>query len=73
MSVNQPAGEQIYAGGNHRLRQKVSECFDAIAASIGANREIVSRTMTKLARRDILRTARQRIELLNPDALSAIL
>lgn len=44
-----------------------------IAASIGANREIVSRTMTKLARRDILRTARQRIELLNPDALSAIL
>ncbi|WP_430449302.1 Crp/Fnr family transcriptional regulator [Rhodophyticola sp.] len=43
-----------------------------IAASIGANREMVSRTMTKLGRRGLLKSSRQRIELLNPGALSEV-
>jgi len=41
-----------------------------IAASIGANREMVSRTMTRLGRKGLVRTARQKIEILDPDALS---
>jgi CRP-like cAMP-binding protein len=41
-----------------------------IAASIGANRETVSRTMTRLGRKGLVRTARQKIEIRDPDALS---
>lgn len=40
-----------------------------IAGSIGANREMVSRSMSKLARRGAIRTSRQRIEFLKPDTL----
>lgn len=36
-----------------------------IAATIGANREIVSRTMARLSRRGAIRTARQQIEFRN--------
>jgi CRP-like cAMP-binding protein len=44
-----------------------------IAASIGANREMVSRTMTRLSRQNAIRSARQRVEIVDPDRLSAIL
>lgn len=41
-----------------------------IAGSIGANREMVSRSISKLAKRGVIRPARQRIEILDPEALS---
>jgi len=41
-----------------------------IAASIGANREMVSRSISKLVRRGVIKSSRQRIEILDPDALS---
>lgn len=43
-----------------------------IAASIGANREVVSRTMTHLGRKGAIKTARKRIEICNPSLLSEI-
>ena len=43
-----------------------------ISASIGANREMVSRTMTQLSRKGLLKSARQRIEILDPEALSQL-
>lgn len=42
-----------------------------IAATIGSNREMVSRIMSGLAKRGAIRTARQRIELLDPRVLTA--
>lgn len=42
-----------------------------IAATIGSNREMVSRIMGVLAKRGAIRTARQRIELLDPTVLTA--
>lgn len=42
-----------------------------IAASIGANREIVSRVLSQLRRQGLIRTGRRRIELLEPGALAA--
>ena len=42
-----------------------------IAATIGANREMVSRTITKLGKRGAIKSARKRIEILCPDTLSA--
>jgi CRP-like cAMP-binding protein len=41
-----------------------------IAGSIGANREMVSRSMSKLAKRGVINSSRQRIEILDPEALS---
>lgn len=41
-----------------------------IAASIGANREIVSRSLSQLRRNGVIRTGRQRIELVDPDSLA---
>jgi len=41
-----------------------------IAASIGANREMVSRTITNLARRGAIKPSRRRIELCDPERLS---
>lgn len=41
-----------------------------IAGSIGANREMVSRSVSKLAKRGVIKSARQRIEILDPEALS---
>lgn len=41
-----------------------------IAASIGANREMVSRSISKLSKRGVIKSARQKIEILDPDALS---
>ncbi|MBE3639905.1 Crp/Fnr family transcriptional regulator [Mangrovicoccus algicola] len=41
-----------------------------IAGSIGANREMVSRSMSRLARRGAIRTARRKIEIIDPDLLS---
>jgi CRP/FNR family cyclic AMP-dependent transcriptional regulator len=42
-----------------------------IAASIGSNREMVSRTMSGLVRKGAIRTSRQKIELLDPKVLAA--
>ena len=44
-----------------------------IAASIGANREMVSRAVTQLVKKKAIRSARQRIELVDPDILSDVL
>ncbi|MEL6681851.1 MAG: Crp/Fnr family transcriptional regulator [Pseudomonadota bacterium] len=44
-----------------------------IAGSIGANREMVSRSISKLAKQGVIKSARQRIEILDPEALSASL
>ena len=44
-----------------------------IASSIGANREMVSRTISGLSRRGIIKPGRQRIEILDPDALSDVI
>lgn len=41
-----------------------------IASSIGANREMVSRSISKLTKRGVIKAARQRIVILDPDALS---
>ncbi|MEO1639430.1 MAG: Crp/Fnr family transcriptional regulator [Pseudomonadota bacterium] len=41
-----------------------------IAGSIGANREMVSRSISKLSRKGIIRSSRQKIEIYDPDALS---
>lgn len=41
-----------------------------IAATIGANREMVSRSISKLAKRGAIRPARQRIEIVDPEILS---
>ena len=44
-----------------------------IAASIGANREMVSRSISKLSKRGVIKSARQKIEILDPEALSSVL
>ena len=41
-----------------------------IANSIGANREMVSRTISKLAKQGVIKSSRQKIEILDPAALS---
>lgn len=41
-----------------------------IANSVGANREMVSRAISKLGRQGVIKSARQRIEICDPDALS---
>jgi len=41
-----------------------------IAGSVGANREMVSRAISKLAKRGIIKSARQKIEILDPAALA---
>ena len=40
------------------------------AASVGANREMVSRSISKLSKRGVIKSARQRIEFVDPEALS---
>ncbi len=41
-----------------------------IANMIGANREVVSRTISKLVRQGAIRSGRQRVEILDPDLLA---
>ena len=41
-----------------------------IAGSVGANREMVSRSISKLVKRGVIKSSRQRIEILNPEELS---
>lgn len=41
-----------------------------IANMIGANREVVSRTISKLVRQGAIRSGRQRVEILGPDLLA---
>lgn len=40
-----------------------------IAGSVGANREMVSRSLSKFTKQGMIRASRQRIEILDPDAL----
>lgn len=42
-----------------------------IAGSVGANREMISRIMARMNRDGIIKSSRQRIEILDPDRLSA--
>ena len=58
---------QLRAGG----RIDEAPTHAEIAASIGSNREMVSRVMSGLAKRGAIRTARQRIELLDPKSLTS--
>jgi CRP-like cAMP-binding protein len=44
-----------------------------IASTIGCNREVVSRTISRLVRRQAIRSGRRRIELLDPATLTAAL
>ncbi|KJZ19237.1 Crp/Fnr family transcriptional regulator [Loktanella sp. S4079] len=41
-----------------------------IAGTIGANREMVSRSISKLSKRGVIKSSRQRIEILDPEALA---
>jgi CRP-like cAMP-binding protein len=41
-----------------------------IAGSIGANREMVSRAISKLAKNGVIKSSRQKIEILDPEALA---
>lgn len=59
--------DQLRAGG----RIDEAPTHAEIAASIGSNREMVSRVMSGLAKRGAIRTSRQRIELLDPKVLTA--
>lgn len=60
--------DQLRAGGIIRNAPTHAE----IASSIGANREMVSRTISKLSKRGIIKPGRQKIELLQPEALSDV-
>jgi len=42
-----------------------------IAGSIGANREMVSRTMSRLSRQGVIKSSRQKIIIVDPDALKS--
>jgi CRP/FNR family cyclic AMP-dependent transcriptional regulator len=59
--------DQLRAGG----RIEDAPTHAEIAATIGSNREMVSRVMSGLARRGAIATARKRIELLDPKVLAA--
>ena len=41
-----------------------------IAGSVGANREMVSRSISRLVKGGVIKSARQKIEILDPEALS---
>jgi CRP/FNR family transcriptional regulator, cyclic AMP receptor protein len=43
-----------------------------IASSIGANREMVSRSISKLTKRGVIKSARQKIEIIDPEALADV-
>ena len=58
---------QLQAGG----RIEDAPTHAEIAASIGSNREMVSRAMGALARKGAIRSARKRIELVEPRVLTA--
>lgn len=56
---------------NHGAIIENAPTHSEIASTIGANREMVSRSISKLTKRGVIRAARQRIVILDPDALSA--
>ncbi len=58
---------QLRAGG----RIEDAPTHADIAASIGSNREMVSRVMAGLAKKGAIKASRQRIELLDPKVLTA--
>lgn len=59
--------DQLRAGG----RIEDAPTHAEIAATIGSNREMVSRVMSGLAKRGAIATARKRIDLLDPKVLTA--
>jgi CRP/FNR family transcriptional regulator, cyclic AMP receptor protein len=76
-SVEQRVASYLFALAVERGQLRAGGMIEAapthaeIAATIGSNREMVSRIMSALARRGAIRTARQKIELLDPKALTA--
>lgn len=63
------AMERGSLGKGHVLRDAPTHA--EIAASIGATREMVSRTLSRLTADGVIRSARQRIEILDPERLVA--
>lgn len=76
-SVEQRVASYLFGLAVERGQLRVGGLIDdapthaEIAATIGSNREMVSRIMSALAKRGAIRTARQRIELLDPKVLTA--
>ena len=76
LSVEQRVGSYLLrlAAENDRLAAGAvienAPTHAEIAGSIGANREMVSRSISKLAKQGIIKSARQRIEICDPEALS---
>lgn len=78
LSVEQRVGAFILRLASKQGATQVSLIIDPapthadIAGSIGANREMVSRSISSLARQGIISAARRRIEILDHDALSGL-
>lgn len=76
-SVEQRVASYLFGLAVERGQLRVGGVIDdapthaEIAATIGSNREMVSRIMSALAKRGAIKTARQRIELLDPKVLTA--
>ncbi len=76
LSVEQRVGRYLLrlAAENGKLARgaviKNAPTHAEIAGSIGANREMVSRSISKLAKQGVIKSARQKIEILDPEGLS---
>lgn len=76
LSVEQRVASYLLALAVERGQLRVGGVLDDapthadIAASIGSNREMVSRTMTSLAKKGGIQSSRMRIELLDPKVLA---
>ncbi len=55
---------------NHGATIEDAPTHAEIASTIGANREMVSRSISKLTKRGVIKSARQKIVILDPDALA---
>jgi CRP-like cAMP-binding protein len=78
MSVEQRVGSYLLrlAAEQGKLAQgaviKNAPTHSEIAGTIGANREMVSRSISKLVKRGGIKSSRQRIEIIDPEVLSEI-
>jgi len=76
LSVEQRVGRYLLrlAAENGKLTRgaviKDAPTHAEIAGSIGANREMVSRSISKLAKQGVIKSARKKIEILDPEGLS---
>ena len=76
LSVEQRVGTYLLRLGAEQDKLSTGAIIDdapthaEIAASIGANREMVSRSISKLARKGLIKSSRQRIEICDPEGLS---